>query len=29
VSFLSFLALGVQGPLTSRGVLIAEGAVQI
>jgi ABC-type dipeptide/oligopeptide/nickel transport system permease subunit len=28
-SFLSFLGLGVQEPLTSWGVLIAEGAAQI
>jgi oligopeptide transport system permease protein len=29
LSFLSFLGLGVQAPLTSWGVLIAEGAAQI
>jgi oligopeptide transport system permease protein len=28
-SFLSFLGLGVQEPLTSWGVLIAEGAAQM
>lgn len=28
-SFLSFLGLGVQEPLTSWGVLISEGATQM